>query len=441
MRTIERRIFLKEGAVALFALGLPPAFLSRPLLAGTGGSDRRRTLVCLFQRGAVDGLNMVVPFGDAAYYKRRRSIAIPAPRRGSDEAALDLDGRFGLHPALAPLRDLYARSELAVVHAVGSPHPTRSHFDAQDFMESGTPGEKSTRDGWLNRALAATPCACEGRTLASPAAHAADHAGGQVLMADSPLRGIAVGGELPRILRGSQPTLAIPDLSGFGLAGGRDPGLEDVFGRMYRREGGDLIASTTDGAFEAVERLRRADPARYRPASGVEYPPGTFGRALRQIAQLIKADVGMEVAFADVGGWDTHVAQGGTRGQLANRLRPFAQAIRAFHDDLGDRMEDVVVLTMSEFGRTVAENGSGGTDHGHANCVFVLGGSVKGGRVLGEWPGLEPEQLYERRDLAVTTDFRDVFAEVIRRHLGTTRLEDVFPGHSIGAREPIRLFG
>lgn len=441
MRTIERRIFLREGAVALFALGLPPAFLARPLLARGSGSTRRRTLVCLFQRGAVDGLSMVVPFGDPGYYRSRRSIAIPAPRRGDGAAAVDLDGRFGLHPELAPLRELYDRSELAIVQAVGSPHPTRSHFDAQDFMESGTPGTKSTRDGWLNRVLAETPCACEGRTLADPGAHAADHAAGQTRMADSPLRGIAVGGELARSLRGSQPTLAIADLERFGVAGGRDPRLEDVFGRMYRKEGRDLISAAADGTFEAVEQLRRADPLRYRPAPGIEYPRGSFGRSLRQIAQLIKADVGMEVAFADIGGWDTHVAQGGARGQLAGRLREFAAAIRVFRDDLGDRMEDVVVLTMSEFGRTAAENGSGGTDHGHANCLFVLGGSVRGGRVLGDWPGLEPEQLYERRDLAVTTDFRDVFAEIIRRHLGTTKLDRVFPGHEVNPRVVADLFG
>ncbi|RMH20423.1 MAG: DUF1501 domain-containing protein [Gemmatimonadetes bacterium] len=432
MKTIGRRVFVKQGALALLAMGLPPEFLLRPLLAGTGrGEGRRKTLICIFQRGAVDGLSMVVPFAEPAYYRVRRSIQIAQPRRGADDTALDLDGRFGLHPALEPLLDLYRRSEMAVVHAAGSPHPTRSHFDAQDFMETATPGVKSTGDGWLNRVLQDTSCPdCSGRTLDDPAAHAADHAVGQVAMASVPaLRGIAMGSALPRSLAGAHPALAIPDLEALGVAGG-DP-MEQAFQRLYRGEGGDEVTSAADDAFEALRILRGTDPARYEPANGAEYPRSDFGRSLRQIAQLIKADVGVEIAFADLGGWDTHVGQGGARGQLANRLGELARGIRALYDDLGDRMEDVVILTMSEFGRTVAENGSGGTDHGHANCMFALGGGVRGGAVLGDWPGLEPEQLYEGRDLAVTTDFRDVFAEVVSGHLGAKHLERVFPGYTI----------
>jgi uncharacterized protein (DUF1501 family) len=432
MRPINRRIFLKQGAVGLVAIGLPPSFLTRTLLTETRSVDRRKTVVFIFQRGAVDGLNMVVPFEEKAYYRVRRSIAVPQPSRGSTASAIDLDGFFGLHPSLRSLHDLYREGELAILHASGSPHPTRSHFDAQDFMESGTPGVKSTRDGWMNRLLAENACACGGRTLADGAAHSLDHASGQASLAESsPLRGVAMGAEMARALRGSYPTVAIGDLQRFGIAGGRSEELESVFERMYRSEENDLIAGAAGDSFEAIERIRRADPLQYRPREGVEYPRGDFGRSLRQIAQLIKADVGLEVAFTDVGGWDTHLAQGGAQGQLANRLAELGDGIRAFHDDLGDRIEDVVVVTMSEFGRTVAENGSGGTDHGHGNCMLVLGGTTAGGRVLGSWPGLEPEQLYEGRDLAITTDFRDVFAEVVSKHLGAAKLERVFPGYRV----------
>ena len=425
MNNIERRVFVKQGALALVALGLPPDFLLQPLVAGTLGLDRKKTLICIFQRGAVDGLSMVVPFGERGYYDSRRSIAIQAPS-SRDGSALDLDGFFGLHPALKPLEELYRRSAMTVIQAVGSPHPTRSHFDAQDFMETGTPGVKSTREGWLNRVLQDTQCAdCGGRTLENPAAHAADHATGQVSMATVPsLRGISMTSVVPRALQGDHPALAIPNLSDFGLR--RDDEVGSAFRRLYRTGAGEVSAAAEE-AFEAVRILETMDPGRYVPAGGAEYPSGDFGGSLRQIAQLVKADVGVEIAFADLGGWDTHVRQGGVQGQLSGRFVQLSQGIRALYDDLGDRMEDVVILTMSEFGRTVAENGSGGTDHGHANCMLALGGSVDGGRVLGDWPGLDREQLYEGRDLAVTTDFRDVFAEVVSGHLGAEHLERIFP--------------
>jgi len=428
MNGIGRRIFVKEGALALMALGLPPDFLLQPLLAGTQGLDRKKTLICIFQRGAVDGLSMVVPFGERGYYDSRRTIAIQAPGSG-DGSALDLDGFFGMHPALTPLEELYRRSEMAIVHAVGSPHPTRSHFDAQDFMETGTPGVKSTREGWLNRVLQDTECAeCEGRTLQNAAAHAADHAAGQVSMATVPsLRGVSMTSALPRVMQGNHPALAIPNLSEFGVH--RDDEVGSAFRRLYRTERGDAVSAAAEEAFEAVRALEAIDPGSYEPTGGAQYPNGDFGRSLREIAQLVKADVGVEIAFADLGGWDTHVRQGGAQGQLAGRLGQLGEGIRALYDDLGDRMEDVVILTMSEFGRTVAENGSGGTDHGHANCMLALGGSVKGGRILGDWPGLERELLYQGRDLAVTTDFRDVFSEVVSGHLGAAHLDRIFPGY------------
>lgn len=427
---ITRRAFVRNGSLALLSLGLPPAFLTRSLVAAPHALPRRKTLICIFQRGAVDGLSMVVPFGETEYFARRRSIAIPAP--GRTDGAIDLDGFFGLHPALGPLHDLYARNELAIVHAVGSPHPTRSHFDAQDFMESGTPGEKSTPDGWLNRVLAERRCEeCDGRTLEDGRAHAADHAAGQTGMAMVPaLRGIAMGSSLPRSLRGDQPALAIEDLARFGVSGG-DAALQEAFARVYRTGADEVVGAAADGAFDALRVLEAANLEAYRPSEGVRYPNGTFGRSLSQIAQLIKADIPVEIAFADLGGWDTHQGQGGAQGQLARRLSELATGVRALYDDLGDRMDDVVILTMSEFGRTVAENGSGGTDHGHANCMFVMGGAVAGGRILGDWPGLAREQLYEGRDLALTTDFRDLFAELATSHLGVADAARVFPGYAI----------
>lgn len=390
---IDRRAFVKGGGLGLLTLGMAPHFLQRSLLASTNGLAKKKTLICIFQRGAVDGLNMVVPFGEKSYYEKRRAIALNA----SD--VIDLNGFFGLHPELRPLHDLFKRNELSVVHAVGSPDSTRSHFDAQDYMESATPGVKTTRDGWLNRVLTDTR------------SHARDHA----------LRGIAMGAELPHALRGPAPSLVISDLQQFSRSAAElQPYAETkVFG------------SAADGAMDALQILRRANPLQYQPAANVTYPNGEFGRSLKQIAQLIKSDVGVEIAFADIGGWDTHQAQGAVQGRMANQLRELAGGIRALYDDLGDRMNDVVILTMSEFGRTVAENGSGGTDHGHANCMFVAGGAVNGGRVLGDWPGLATEQLYEARDLAVTTDFRDVFSEIAARHLGATAMSNVFPGYTV----------
>jgi uncharacterized protein (DUF1501 family) len=429
---MKRRAFVRNGSLALLALGMPPAFLRTPLLGETTvRSARKKTLICIFQRGAVDGLSMVVPYGEKAYYGTRRTIAIPQPGRAG--GAIDLNGFFGLHPSLRPLHDLYGRKELAVIHAVGSPDATRSHFDAQDYMESGTPGAKSTRDGWLNRVLSHTDCEC-GRTLTDRKAHAADHAAGQLTVGGAAaLRGIAMGTELPHALRGAHPAIAVADLQKFGVGGG-DTDLQDTFQRVYGSEAGNSVGGAAGDAFEAIKILKAANPLQYAPSRGVSYPGTPFGRSLRQIAQLIKSGVGVEVAFADLGGWDTHQAQGGAEGQLARRLDDFALSIRALYDDLGDRMEDVVLLTMSEFGRTVRENGSGGTDHGHANCMMVMGGGVTGGRILGDWPGLEREQLYEGRDLALTTDFRDVFAEVSARHLGTAQLDKVFPGYTIDPR-------
>jgi uncharacterized protein (DUF1501 family) len=406
--TISRRVFVRAGGLALVSLGLDPLFLARAAFASSRRlppltAADRPILVCLFQRGAVDGLNMIVPHGESLYYRERPRIAIPA------KDVIDLDGHFGLHPSLAPLKSLWDNKSLAVLHAIGSPDSTRSHFDAQDYMESGTPGLKATSDGWLNRYCS----------------HDREHA-------DTPFRAVAFGPQLPRILAGSAPSLAIDDLQAFGLRVPQDATrdrLTRAFEELYDGAGTGLLASSSREGFDAIQMLKRADPTQYRPAGDIQYPPGRLGRTLLQIAQLIKANVGLEIAFADCTGWDTHVNQGSSEGQLSARLRELGLALSAFTGDLGDRMRNVVVLTMSEFGRTIRENGNSGTDHGHATAMLVAGGPVNGGRVLGRWPGLELEQRFEGRDVPVTTDFRDLFGEILTRHLGATDLTPVFPGY------------
>ena len=423
---MQRRIFVRSGALALVTLGLSPGFLRRTAFATELlRAARGKTLICLFQRGAADALNVVVPHGEREYYRLRPSIGIPRPSATASGAAIDLDGFFGLHPALAPLKPYWDRGMLAAVHAVGSPSSTRSHFDAQDYMESGTPDVKGTRDGWINRYLATS-----GR--------APTEAGCAECVAASPFRAVALTQQTPRIFEGPAPTVAMNAIEEFSIRAGAGS-AEERLEALYRTGSADLIHSSGSEMFEAMRMLRAANPRQYAPSNGAAYPRSQFGQRLLQIAQLIKADVGLEVAFADVGGWDTHVNQGAATGQLANRLGDFAQSIAALVTDLGDRMGDVVILTMSEFGRMARENGNRGTDHGHAGALFVLGGEVKGGKVYGRWPGLEREQLYEGRDLALTTDFRAVFAEVASRHLGASRLDAVFPGFATREEEWLKV--
>ena len=409
---MNRRYFLKTSGIGLASFGVmaaAPDFLHQFARAQAlkGGYGKKKVLVTIFQRGAVDGLNMVVPHGDAEYYDLRRSIAIPQP--GKAEGTIDLDGHFGLHPAMASLEPFWKSKNLAIVHGSGSPDNTRSHFDAQDYMQSGTPGNKSTRDGWLNRVM---------QTSRSTDA--------------SPFRAVSMTQALPRALYGRSPSVAMTSLSDFAIkAGIFTTDLKGGFEGVYQENAKDSLGETGKETFEAVNFLRRANPSQYKPENGAVYPNTQIGRSLMQIAQLIKAQVGLEVAFAEMNGWDTHINQGASRGQLANLLRDFSSSIAAFAKDLGTRMDDVVLLTMSEFGRTARENGSRGTDHGHGNAMIVLGNPVKGGKVYGEWKGLKPDQLNEGRDLPVTTDFRDVFAEVANKHLGSRDLQTLFPRYSV----------
>lgn len=392
----SRRRFLKSTGLGFLALGLPPSFLLRA--AEAQPVERGRILVVVFQRGGMDGLNAVIPFKERSYYALRPTIAIPEPASG-EERALDLDGFYGLHPALSPLKNLYDKGHLAIIHATGSPDNTRSHFDAQDTMEIGTPGIKRTPDGWLNRFL-------EGNRRI-----------------DSPFRGVAVGPRLPRMLAGSAPAWTMTSVSEFRL---RHESLAPALQRLYASTADSLFRRSGESLFEAMAILRKVESQ--IPSSTDRYPNGRFGAGLSQIARLIKADVGLEIAFTEVQGWDTHVNQGGATGQMANRLKDLAEGLAAFYQDLGDRMENVVLITLSEFGRTAGENGNRGTDHGHANVMFALGGRVRGAKVYGRWPGLEPELLYEGRDLDLTTDFRSVCGEVLTRHLHQKDLSKVFPG-------------
>ena len=403
----SRRYFLKQGGIAMVGLSAMPAFLQRAVAAPSATTGKKQFVV-LFQRGAADGLNIVVPFAEPNYYRLRPTIAIPQPRRGGADAAIDLDGFFGLHPSLAPLERLFHKNQLAIVHAAGSPDPTRSHFDAQDFMESGTPGVKATEDGWLNRAVQIVP---------------EENA--------SPFRAVAMGPNLPRMLHGSASAIALPDLKQFKVmpqTAGSGAAVEGGFAAMYAQTVDHALHGTGTETFEAIDMLRKVDPSKYTPENGAQYPTSRLGQNLQQIGQLLKAKIGVEVLFVDCGGWDNHVNEGGVQGQLSNLLKDLGQGLAAFHQDMGDRMQDVVVVTMSEFGRTAKENGNRGTDHGHANCMFVMGGDVKGGRVYGNWPGLADHQLNEGRDLALRTDFRSVISEVLAKHVGVSDLTTVFPG-------------
>jgi uncharacterized protein (DUF1501 family) len=401
----SRRYFMKQGGIAMVGLSTVPAFLQRAIASTP--AEGKKQLVVLFQRGAADGLNIVVPFAEPNYYRMRPTIAIPQPKRGGADAALDLDGFFGLHPSLAPLVPMFQKSQLAIVHAAGSPDPTRSHFDAQDFMESGTPGVKATEDGWLDRAIGTIP---------------EENA--------SPFRAVAMGANLPRMLWGSTGAIALPDLRQFKVqpqSAAMANVVEGGFEAMYAQSVDHALHGTGTETFEAIDLLKKIDLSKYPPENGADYPKSPLGQRLQQTGVMLKAKIGTEVVFVDCGGWDNHVNEGGAQGQLSNLLKDLGQTLAAFHQDMGDRMGEVVVVTMSEFGRTAKENGNRGTDHGHANCMFVMGGDVKGGRVYGKWPGLENHQLNEGRDLVLSTDFRTVVGEILTKHNGVKQLNTVFP--------------
>jgi len=418
---LTRRVFLRGSAIAMVGMGQAPMWLAR---AAASEGRKRKTLVAIFMRGAADGLNIVAPFGDPRYREVRPTLGLQPPRpqdenqnNGPFGPLIDLDGKFGLHAGLRPFKELWDKKQLAIVEAAGSPDPSRSHFDAQDYMESGTPGK--TGNGWLNRALG------------DPGPDA------------SPLRAVALSNHVPRTLRGQYEAVALGNVQDFNIS---DEERLTILKNMYSLTPDLTMRRTGTDAFEAMKMLQSM--AREQMSNGAAQasfaaraagPPqnnrpsynagGQLGRNLQELARLIKSDAGVEAAFAEVDGWDHHQNE---NNQLSNLLNQFSNAIAAFCRDLGDRMEDVVIVTMSEFGRTVEENGTGGTDHGHGSLMMVLGGTVQGGKIYGEWPGLEKEQLFEGRDLAVTTDFRAVLSELLRGHLGRTDLSPIFPGFQPG---------
>ncbi|MFQ5789938.1 MAG: DUF1501 domain-containing protein [Acidobacteriota bacterium] len=411
---MDRRGFLRLGGTSLVLLGMGRGLSAAGAASSItpagknpeGSKEEHGILVVFFQRGAADGLHMVVPYRDKHYRRLRGALALEEPGRG-ESRTLDLGDGFAFHPALGPLHGLYGSRRLAVVHAVGSPDPTRSHFDAQDYMESGTPGRKSTRDGWLARALSELDA--------------------RAPRSSSPFRAVALSSTLPRSLAGSSEAIAMEDFSRLG-GRGRGTSLAARIERMYREDSHPEFAKAGEEAFRALKLFREKDPLRQPVPEGVTYPRGRIASAFRQLARLLKADLGIRIAFLESGGWDTHFGQGGATGQMANLLRGFAGSVSAFLDDLGPEFP-VTLMTVTEFGRTAAVNGAGGTDHGHGTAMMVAGGGVKGGRVAGDWPGLASKNLYEGRDLAVTTDFRDLFSEVAISALSLPSNANLFPDY------------
>ena len=411
--TLDRREFLRIAGLSTAPLALP-GWSPRLAFAPPGSPPSGDVMVCVFLRGGMDGLNAVIPHFETEYYEARSRLAIAEPKSGDDSSAVELDDRFSLHPTLLPLLEVYQSGQLAIVHACGSPDPTHSHFDAMDYMERGTPGEKQISSGWIARHLLTAPWENE-----------------------SPFRAVGIGVGLQASLRGPVSAAALQSVAEFHLPG--DPRgvavLQATLSSLYELptdEAGLLegLSSQAATTFEAIDMLAALDPAGYQPSGGAEYPRGEFGAALSQVALLAKAELGLEIACIDLGGWDTHVQQGVQEGRMPQLMSSLAEGLAAFDRDMGDKMKDVTVVTMSEFGRRLEENGGGGTDHGHGGVMFVMGGGILGGRVYGEWPGLAPENLYGPGDLAITTDFRDVLGEIVQKRLGNDRIDEIFPGYN-----------
>ncbi len=415
---MERRAFLKSGGLAMFGIGLGgiPAFVAQAASSNKIISPykKNKILVCIFQRGAMDGLMAVSPFTDEYLQKARPTLFMSAATTAKSPL-IDLDGRFGLHPGMKAFEPFFKEKRLAIVHGIGSPNNTRSHFDAQDYMESGTPFNKGTDSGWLNRAVGLL-----------------GHDG-------SPFKAVSLTSSMPRSFYGSNPTVSISNLEDFGLqmkGGGANLNMAaQSFEDLYDKTTSSLLKETGKESFDAVRILKSADIKNYKPSANADYPKSPLSDALRQIAQLIKMDVGLEVAFAESTGWDTHFNQGSGNGIFANNVTGLSNSMIAFWNDLGPLQDDVTVMTMTEFGRTVKQNGTGGTDHGRASCNFILGNDVNGGKVHGNVQPLAVENLEDGRDLAVTTDFRSVFSEVADKHLKISNDKTLFPdwnGKKIG---------
>lgn len=413
----SRKAFIKQAGLALFSIGVGgiPNFI-----ANAAGSDKlsrpykkNKILVFIFQRGAMDGLMAVTPFTDEFLKTARPTLFIDAAKAGNDKPLIDLDGRFGLHPSMASFENMFKEKRLAIVHGMGSPNNTRSHFDAQDYMESGTPFNKGTSSGWLNRAV------------------------GLLGHDATPFRAVSMTSAMPRSFYGDNETIAVSNLQDFTLS--KNSATVNFaaksFEDLYDQTTSSLLGKTGKESFEAMKMLNKIDLKNYQPSNGIEYPNSPLGKSLRQIAQLIKADVGLEIAFAECGGWDTHFAQGAANGVFARNVADLSNSITALWSDLGALQDDVTIMTATEFGRTVKQNGTGGTDHGRGSCCFILGNDVNGGKVHGNMLPLAVENLADGRDLAVTTDFRSIFSEVADKHLHINNDKALFPewkGEKIG---------
>ena len=405
-RNVSRRGLISSAAASL------PSWMPRMAFRAKGAPARGDVLVCLFQRGGMDSLSAVIPYEERMYYDGRPVLAYARPSASNPKSSVRLDDRFGLNPGLKGMKRIWDEGQLAIVHATGSPHGSRSHFDAMDYMERGTPGEKAINTGWLGRHLSSTARAT-----------------------DSPFRAVGLGPALPQSLRGPIPAAALRSIADFHLQGRESELLR------FRAEleklwcADDGFAEDARATFDALDILERADPLSHSPENGAAYPDTSLGQGLKQIAQLIKADVGLEVACIDVGGWDTHTNQvwngsDPTFGSMYNMLTRFDESISAFHTDLGRRFEDpgVTLVTMSEFGRRVTQNAANGTDHGEGGCMFIISGAAVPG-VHTEWPGLEPDEMADGENLAITRDYRDTLSEILVRRMGNGALFDVFPGH------------
>ena len=410
---VSRRAFLKSGGLALFGVGLMggiPAFMAEAAASDKipGLYKRKRVLVCIFQRGAMDGLMAVTPFSDSYLQAARPNLWVPPVAGGRAGALIDLDGKWGLHPGMKGFEPLFRDGRLAIVHGIGSPNNTRSHFDAQDYMESGTPFNKGTASGWLNRAVGLL--GHDGLT---------------------PFAAVSLTSALPRSFYGDNPSVAISNLQDFAIQLRGNPAAANTaaksFEDLYDQTSAGLLHDTGKESFEAMKMLQQADVRNYRPSAGAVYPNSPLGNSMRQIAQLIKMDVGLEVAFTESNGWDTHFNQGTDNGIFARNVADLSNSIAAFWQDLDVYQDDVTVMTMTEFGRTVHQNGTGGTDHGRASCNFILGNRVAGGQVHGNVSALAKENLEDGRDLPVTTDFRSVFSAVADAHLQLSNDNLLFP--------------
>jgi uncharacterized protein (DUF1501 family) len=406
-----RKAFLKSGAIAAFgiSIGGVPGFVARAAQQFQHKElfQKNKILICIFQRGAMDGLMAVTPFNDP-YLKKARPSLFMSAAKSEKVSLIDLDGQFGLHPSMSIFEPLFKNNQLAIVHGIGSPNNTRSHFDAQDYMESGTPFKKSTDSGWLNRAA------------------------GLMEHQATPFRAVSLTPALPRSFYGNTSSIAINNLADFKISSNQAKSNLNVtaksFEDLYDETTSQIIKNTGKETFEAVELLSKLNLKKYQPNAGVIYPNSNLGNALKQIAQLIKSDVGLEIGFAESSGWDTHFNQGTANGIFARNVSDLSNSIAALWNDLGDDLKDnVVIMTMTEFGRTVKQNGTNGTDHGRASCNFILGTNIKGGKVYGDIKPLSIENLEDGRDLPVTTDFRSVFNEVAQKHLNIKNSKQLFP--------------